>query len=285
MLDVILEGLSHWLQYLEGYSARNIIPHLSIIMWLYAWLGLFEYFFPAEPGQPFKGRIKNFFLTSIYLFSGLILGSAVSLYLPTLPWSSISLVQCSPAFAVFLYIFSADFFFYWYHRAQHNIPALWKVHELHHSDGQLNATTTHRTFWLETILQKIFIVMPAVFVVHIESAAFPLILGIMVSWLHFTHSNIRLQLGPLTPIICGPQLHRLHHSIKPEHLDKNFAQFFPLFDIIFGTYVKPQKDEFPPTGTKDMESDVSYSMAVLSPFPYWRESLGKWLLKYSGKKN
>jgi sterol desaturase/sphingolipid hydroxylase (fatty acid hydroxylase superfamily) len=49
---------------------------------------------------------------------------------------------------------------------------------------------------------------------------------------------------------CGPQIHRIHHSVLPQHRDKNYAVWFPLWDVLFGTYYHPARDEFPPTGVK-----------------------------------
>ena len=53
-------------------------------------------------------------------------------------------------------------------------------------------------------------------------------------------------------------MHCIHHSILDEHKDKNFAQFFPFIDVIFGTYFAPIKNEFPATGTEALRSQVQY---------------------------
>ncbi|HEX5846775.1 MAG TPA: sterol desaturase family protein, partial [Rhodoplanes sp.] len=41
----------------------------------------------------------------------------------------------------FLLLLTFDFFYYWFHRAQHEWPWLWQVHKLHHSDRALNVTS------------------------------------------------------------------------------------------------------------------------------------------------
>ena len=48
-------------------------------------------------------------------------------------------------------------------------------------------------------------------------------------------------------------MHRLHHSTDPAHHDRNFADALPIFDIVFGTYQAPKKDEFPETGLGPLE--------------------------------
>jgi sterol desaturase/sphingolipid hydroxylase (fatty acid hydroxylase superfamily) len=58
---------------------------------------------------------------------------------------------------------------------------------------------------------------------------------------------IRVQLPWLDRILVTPQVHRIHHSIEPQHYNQNFADALPIFDILFGTYHPPDKD-FPVTG-------------------------------------
>jgi len=55
----------------------------------------------------------------------------------------------------------------------------------------------------------------------------------------------------LDRVLVTPQVHRIHHSVERQHQDKNFADALPIFDIVFGTYVKPTRDEFPTTGLSD----------------------------------
>ena len=43
-------------------------------------------------------------------------------------------------------------------------------------------------------------------------------------------------------------MHRIHHSIAPEHIDKNFAAATPIWDVLFGTAVGPKNGDWLPTG-------------------------------------
>jgi sterol desaturase/sphingolipid hydroxylase (fatty acid hydroxylase superfamily) len=71
---------------------------------------------------------------------------------------------------------------------------------------------------------------------------------VSLAWLFFAHANLRLELGRWSWMGTAPQLHRLHHSADPAHTGTNFAQFFPLLDVAFGTYRAPAAGEFPQTG-------------------------------------
>jgi len=64
----------------------------------------------------------------------------------------------------------------------------------------------------------------------------------------FSHLNVRMSLGRFALVVNNPQYHRIHHSLEPQHFDKNFCKMLPLFDVIFGTAWWPGKDEFPKTG-------------------------------------
>ncbi len=164
-----------------------------------------------------------------------------------------------------------DFFYYAYHRAQHAFPFLWALHELHHSDEEINATSSFRTFWLELPIQFIFLSLPTILLFGDRGTEHAMTVSVIsFGMLIFTHCNLRLPLGPLSTWICGPQVHRVHHSSLAAHKNKNFAQFFPFIDIIFGTYYAPGRKEFPPTGTNTLATDASIiRSAIWGPFDTW----------------
>lgn len=141
-----------------------------------------------------------------------------------------------------------DFFQYWFHRWQHMSPALWPSHRVHHSDDGVNATTALRRSVLELLLIFVFILVPTAFVAGVDETAAPIAFAVFYGWGFFNHANIRLSLGPLTPVLSGPQWHRLHHGQDRAYRDRNFAAYFPVFDILFGTYRAPRRGEFPTTG-------------------------------------
>jgi sterol desaturase/sphingolipid hydroxylase (fatty acid hydroxylase superfamily) len=64
----------------------------------------------------------------------------------------------------------------------------------------------------------------------------------------FYHSAIRVRLAWLDRVFVTPQMHRIHHSVDPQHYNKNFADALPIFEILFGTYHRPSPAEFPATG-------------------------------------
>ncbi len=174
-----------------------------------------------------------------------------------------------------LFVLVADFIKYWMHRALHRVPFLWRFHRAHHSDRNLNTSTNLREQWLGTIYGDAVFMFAAVPLLGSLSASLPLTVA-YAAYGFFAHSNLRLPLGRLTPLFVGPQYHRIHHSILPRHAHRNFASFFPLFDILFGTYFAPGRDEFPPTGLVGERHDSLWRIQML-PFqaatpPAWPDS-------------
>jgi sterol desaturase/sphingolipid hydroxylase (fatty acid hydroxylase superfamily) len=146
-----------------------------------------------------------------------------------------------------VFIFAMDFMEYAFHRAQHAVPFLWAMHSLHHSDPSVNVTTTTRAFWLEPGIKAVF-VYPMVGILFHVTPAILAIYGVSQLYHFVNHLNLKVHFGRWWVFLNGPQYHRIHHSVEPRHFNRNFAAFFPVFDLIFGTYHRPMPGEFPATG-------------------------------------
>jgi sterol desaturase/sphingolipid hydroxylase (fatty acid hydroxylase superfamily) len=71
------------------------------------------------------------------------------------------------------------------------------------------------------------------------------------------HANTKLRIGPLRYLLAEPRHHRIHHSLERQHWNKNYAAFFPIWDVIFGTVHFPRKDEYPRTGLSSVREPRS----------------------------
>jgi len=153
---------------------------------------------------------------------------------------------------IFVPLFIHDCWFYWSHRIEHKVPVLWQFHKIHHSDELMNTTTWARDHFLQNSWRAFFSVFTlGIFIdLNLTEAGKAALYSTMflVGLSLFYHSAIRIQLPWLDYILVTPQVHRIHHSIKPEHHNRNFADVLPVFDIVFGTYERPVREEFPATG-------------------------------------
>lgn len=156
---------------------------------------------------------------------------------------------------IFVPLFIRDAWFYWSHRLEHRVPALWEFHKLHHSDENMNCTTWARDHVLQNVWRSFFSILTMGLIFDLstieagEAAIYSGLFLMLLSMLY--HSAIRLRLPWLDRVLVTPQVHRLHHSRDPAHYNSNFADTLPLFDIVFGTYRKPGKDEFAETGLSE----------------------------------
>lgn len=149
-------------------------------------------------------------------------------------------------------LFIHDCWFYWSHRIEHRLPVLWEFHKLHHSDELMNTTTWARDHFLQEGWRAFFSVFTLGLFIDLQLAeagkAALYSTMFLVGLSMFYHSAIRIQLPWLDYLFVTPQVHRIHHSVLPEHHSKNFADVLPIFDIVFGTFERPRREEFPATG-------------------------------------
>jgi sterol desaturase/sphingolipid hydroxylase (fatty acid hydroxylase superfamily) len=148
-------------------------------------------------------------------------------------------------------LLTIDLLEYAFHRLQHTWPVLWKLHSLHHSAVDFNVTVSVRHHWFEVLIKGCLLYPLVGVLFKVE----PWIVG-MTSFVfmfgsYFAHLNVRVDLGRYVTWINSPQYHRLHHSVRAEHLDHNFALLLPLWDHLFGTLWVPAKHEWPVTGLDD----------------------------------
>ncbi len=170
----------------------------------------------------------------------------------------------SLAAGILIYTVTMDAGEYVFHRAQHRFSILWAMHSLHHSDTSVNVSTTLRHFWAEELIKvlTVYLIIGCVFRV---SAAILTGYGLIRLYNFVPHLNLRLGFGPLSFLLNSPQYHRIHHSVLTEHHNSNFAALFPLFDVVFGTYTQPKRNEFPPTGLDGRVAPIGFADAAMWP--------------------
>jgi sterol desaturase/sphingolipid hydroxylase (fatty acid hydroxylase superfamily) len=163
------------------------------------------------------------------------------------------------------YLVAKDILEYLYHRAQHRVPVLWAMHALHHSEEAFNVSTGWRHFWLESPLRTAF-VYPILGIVFATPPELLLTATVIFMLNHtWAHLNIRLSLGRWALWVMNPQYHRLHHSVEPAHWNRNFADLFPVIDVIFGTAQAPRQLEYPATGLVPGDQPTGIADVILWP--------------------
>jgi sterol desaturase/sphingolipid hydroxylase (fatty acid hydroxylase superfamily) len=135
-------------------------------------------------------------------------------------------------FAVY-YLFSS-FIGYWQHRLMH-WRWFWQLHRFHHAATEFNVFTTFRVNPAEAIT-VIPAVLPFFFLKVPSTGLFAVFIVANQVLASLQHSSLPWTLGWLGRwVITAPTNHQVHHSIDPEHRDKNFSSC-PLWDHMFGTW-------------------------------------------------
>jgi len=164
----------------------------------------------------------------------------------------------------------SDFFGYWYHRAQHAIPLLWRIHCVHHSIQHLSAVNSNH-HWTEEVFRVPLMSFPAALLIGPDpGVVLPIVAGLLVAQGAFIHASTRFHLGPLRWVFVDNRFHRIHHSLEERHFGKNYAAFTPLWDRIFGTVYHPAPEEWPDTGLAELAEPDDFTEWFGLPWRYNR---------------
>jgi sterol desaturase/sphingolipid hydroxylase (fatty acid hydroxylase superfamily) len=133
-----------------------------------------------------------------------------------------------------------DLLNYAVHRCQHAVPFLWRFHALHHSDPDVDVTTSVRHHPIEYLMGAGFYwtaVLALDIPVHVvTSHALAVFAAAAV-----THGNMRLPgwlERVLQPVVITLDLHLVHHSVSYDEANANFGAILSIWDRLFGTYVR-----------------------------------------------
>jgi sterol desaturase/sphingolipid hydroxylase (fatty acid hydroxylase superfamily) len=207
--------------------------------------GLIEEFRPRRP-NPLPLRIR--WTANISL---LMIGSLLSRWL--IPFTTIGLAVLAERLGMGLFNriglpFPAeaaagfllwDFSGFIRHRLFHQVPMLWRAHQVHHSDLDFDVTTAIRHHPLESLFSTVwdagvvlFLGLDPALLILFETAQF---MGAA-----FNHTNfaipVKLDLV-LRWFVVTPDMHRIHHSSRYSETDRNFGNLLPWWDRLFACYL------------------------------------------------
>jgi sterol desaturase/sphingolipid hydroxylase (fatty acid hydroxylase superfamily) len=131
-----------------------------------------------------------------------------------------------------------DLLRYAVHRCEHAVPLFWRFHALHHTDPDVDVTTSVRhhpfeyllgsaVYWLAVILLDV----PAPVVLSHGLAVF--------ATAAVQHGNVRLPETLerlLQPVLVTVDMHRIHHSVAFDQANSNYGAVLSIWDRLFGTY-------------------------------------------------
>ncbi len=131
-----------------------------------------------------------------------------------------------------------DFIIYLQHILFHFVPILWRLHQVHHSDLDIDVTTAIRFHPIEIII-SLFIKLTAVAAFGFPPNAVLLFEVLLNGTAMFNHANIYIPAFIdkfIRLLIVTPDMHRVHHSVIMEESNSNFGFNLSVWDRVCGTY-------------------------------------------------
>jgi sterol desaturase/sphingolipid hydroxylase (fatty acid hydroxylase superfamily) len=177
----------------------------------------------------------------------------------------------TPVQVVFAFLL-LDVWTYWWHRANHRIPLLWRFHRMHHSDPSMDVSTATR-FHVGEIAISSGLRMPV-----IVAAGVPL--GVIVVYdftlllaTQFHHANVGLpsELDRwLRCAIVSPNMHKIHHSRQRIETDSNYSSVLSVWDRLFRTFRERDDYHRIEYGVDGFDDDARQTFAGLLATPLER---------------
>jgi sterol desaturase/sphingolipid hydroxylase (fatty acid hydroxylase superfamily) len=212
-------------------------------------VGLFmiaERVWPAQRGRSLfaRGHRQDVLFTLLNATLTLPFVAALSLSFAAvvrarLPWLTFPRFAVLPHYMVIAIIFIAMDGCNWAaHLANHRVRALWRFHELHHSQEDMSVLTVFRTHPFVHFVYLIALVPGIVLIANGGIST-----GLLIAYagaVGLAHSNIRLGFGPLGRVLVSPNFHRIHHRLEGRQ-DVNLGFAFSIWDYMFKTAVSPTK--------------------------------------------
>lgn len=218
--------------------------------------------------------VPNLALTFLTFGSNLFLNAALVALLVWLEARGLGLLRWAslpPVAAGVVGFVLLDFSYYVAHVAMHEVPALWRVHRVHHSDRAVDVTTTIRQHPLEGLIRYAFMAACAA-ALGVGVGAFAIYRAWSVINGLFEHANVRAPRGldaALSLVTTWPSLHKIHHSRRIDESMTNYGNIFSWFDRLLGTYTPPHRAAAVDCGVDGLDDPAQQTTRGLLSLP-WR---------------
>ncbi|MGP1394830.1 MAG: sterol desaturase family protein [Inquilinaceae bacterium] len=160
-----------------------------------------------------------------------------------------------------------DLWIYWWHRANHEWPFLWRFHEVHHLDHFLDTTSAVRFHFGEVLLSAL---VRAAIIVALDIPLVSVLVfeAVVLAAALFHHSNVRLPgrvERALSRVVVTPSIHWVHHHARRADTDSNYATVLSLWDPLFRTRSRTRRTMDMKIGVERLD-ERPLSGLLLRPF-------------------
>lgn len=247
----ILRGLAPLAAFGIGLALERFVPHAALKP---AWrvnLGLFAI-----------GAI----LTTLVCGA---CGFAIASWAHSSGFGLLNAIELPIAAGIAATILGLDLVSYAWHRANHEVSALWRFHRVHHADADYHVSTALR-FHPGELLLALPVRLAAIAALGAPPVAvlvFEAIFGI-ANVLEHGNFNLPLRVERLVGrVVVTPALHRRHHSTERRDRDANYGTVLSLWDRAARTLRPSSSAALIDTGLRDWigAGDRSLAAMLLAP--------------------
>ncbi len=163
-----------------------------------------------------------------------------------------------------------DYAYWWWHVGLHLVPLLWRFHNVHHSDLDMDVSTATRFHLGEVIFSVPFrVLIVAVFGIDFWALV---IFELMFEAANlFEHSNWRLPIFIerfLNHVLVTPRMHGIHHSIVQRETNSNWGTVFCWWDKLHRTLRRDIPQDAITTGVASYRDETELTFGKLFVLPF-----------------
>lgn len=181
----------------------------------------------------------------------------------------------SGAWALLADLLILDLWIYFWHRANHTVPFLWRFHEIHHLDEFLDASSAVR-FHAGEVLMSAGVRAVVIVLLDIPLSSVLAFEALVLVAAVFQHSNVRLPARlekALSMVIVTPSIHWVHHHAVRQDTDSNYGTALSVWDRIFATLSPTARSPEMTIGVERLH-DTGFLALLIRPFRGASQSRG-----------
>jgi len=226
----------------------------------------------ASPDTRWTANVGLFLMSSVVM--GLVLPVSMVTFAADQPPGVLARLGLPLAAQVVLAFLFLDFWHYWEHRLFHVVPFLWRAHLVHHSDTQVDVTTSERHHPLEILLSAaLTFALIALLGLPPEALGLYVLVAVVVAlWSHANLQTPAVLEHPLGWLVVTPGAHAVHHSAQQVQTDSNYGIVLTVWDRLFGTYSDPNKAKVSRLGLEYFRQpkDAALAQVLMQPLSFSR---------------
>ena len=167
-----------------------------------------------------------------------------------------------------------DYTTYIWHVLTHEVPVLWRLHLVHHTDRDLDASTALRFHLVDMVVSTPFRAAQV-----LVSGAGPRALEAWRGWFFlavlFHHSNLGLPARwdrRLAWVFTTPRMHGIHHMARPDLTGSNWSSGLSFWDRLHGTFRQGVPPDEAPIGVVAYRDELGVPASLRLPFTDQRDA-------------